>query len=288
VDLRQPFLGREAVLAGAVTRARLAGPGFRRLGPDVHVAAEVIDDLELRTRAAAIGVPGAVVGGYAAALLLDAGCGPRDADVELVVGARRVRGRPGVAIRQDVLAHDEVVEADGVLVTRPVRTALDLASRLPFVEAVVAVDALAHTWDFDPSALLSYPGRRANPRGSLRLPEVVAAADARAESPPETRTRLVLAHAGLARPELQHEVHDDRGRFVARLDLAWPALRIAVEYQGDHHRTDPVQWRRDNQRSADLAALGWLVLPATSYDLGRGRSLFVARVARALAERRVS
>ena len=39
--------------------------------------------------------------------------------------------------------------------------------------------------------------------------------------------------------------------------MAWPEHRVAVEYQGDQHRTDLVQWRRDQERWALLAAAGW-------------------------------
>jgi len=57
----------------------------------------------------------------------------------------------------------------------------------------------------------------------------------------------------------QHEVWDAGGAFVARLDLAWPELRVAVEYDGDHHR-DRTQHSRDLARHNRLRALGWTVL----------------------------
>lgn len=234
--------------------------------PDVHVAVGAPDDLRTRALAASLLVPGAVVGGYAAAELLEASCGPADAAVDLVVGRHRTRPRRGLLIRQDVLRDDEVVEVDGVRVTTPVRTAVDLACRLDHVEAVVAVDALARVGRFAPEQLLT---QRPGARGTRRLPQVVAEADPRAGSPPETRTRLALLAQGVPPADLQVEVFDALGLFVGRVDLGWRRARVGVEYQGDHHRTDVRQWRRDQARLAALAAAGWLILPATALALRR-------------------
>lgn len=58
--------------------------------------------------------------------------------------------------------------------------------------------------------------------------------DGGAQSPYETRTRLVLLAAGLPRPDTQLVVRD-RGRFVARLDMGWAAWKVAVEFDGAQH-----------------------------------------------------
>lgn len=285
MDFTQPFRGSAAVRAGEVSWRRLDGPRFDRLDHDTYVAADTVLDLSGRAVASALAMPGAVVGGYGAAELLESPCAPPNAMVELVVGRRRVRARRGVRIRQDVLEDDEIVDVDGTLVTSPLRTAFDLARRLGHVEAVVAVDALAHRHELDVAELATYPVLRDNPRGARRLPRVIADADARAESPPETRLRLVLTAAGLV-PEPQVQVRDEWGDDVARVDLGWRELRFALEYQGDHHRTDQEQWRRDVERIARLAAVGWLVLPVTALDLRRP-DLLVRRVRLALGRRRL-
>ena len=67
--------------------------------------------------------------------------------------------------------------------------------------------------------------------------------------------------------------------------MAWPEHRVAVEYQGDQHRTDLDQWRRDQERWALLAAAGWLVIPATWEDVHRRSATFAARVQAALTAR---
>lgn len=242
-------------------------------------------DLRGRALAAALGVPGAVVGGLAAAHIHGAACAPRDAIVDLVVGRRRLAPRDGVRLRQDVLADDEVVPFEGVTVTSPWRTMFDLACTLDHDEAVVAVDALAHLYRLDPGRLLAYPAARANPRGGRRVPAVVADADARAESRPETLARLLLRRAGLT-PTPQLPVYDARGVFVGRLDFAWEECKLGAEYQGDHHRTDRDQWLRDASRTADFASCGWSILPITSDDVFRRPAEFVRRTRAAVDARR--
>jgi hypothetical protein len=283
VDTSQPFRTRDAVAAGVPTRGQLAGPGFRALYRGAHVEASVADDIVLRARAAALLVEGAVVGGYAAAAVLGADCAPRGVPVDLVVGRRRLRARRGLAVRQDVLRPDEVVVVHGLRVTSPVRTAYDLVRALDAVEGVVALDALASVGEFEPGAILDHVAARVRPRGYRRLAPAVEAADPRAQSAPETRLRLSLIAHDVPRPELQYAVLDVPAAWVPHLDMAWPAKKVGVEYQGDQHRTDPVQWRRDQERWALLAAAGWLVIPATWEDLYRRPAAFAARVRAALA-----
>lgn len=281
----RPFRGSAARQSGDVTRGQLRGPTFRSLGPDIYAAAGVPVDLALRARAAALSVPSSVVGGYAAAELLEASCGPEDALVDLIVGRRRVRPRCGVRVHQVVLTDEEVTTLDDVTVTSPRRTAWDLARALDADDAVVAVDALARLGKFAPNELLVYPAARDNPRGTSSLQEVVGRADPRAESPMETRARLLLIEHGFPAPQLQVWVHDERGDRVGRIDLAWPALKIGLEYQGDDHRVDRRRYARDNVRAGDLATLGWLILPLTSFDVLVRPDVLVERVDRAFAAR---
>ena len=109
-----------------------------------------------------------------------------------------------------------------------------------------------------------------------RIARAAAAfADPRAESPPESRLRLLLARAGLPAVP-QFVVRDADGRFVARVDLAYPELCLAVEYDGAWHAEDG-QFARDRQRLNRLVAAGWVVLHVTAADLRRPDQL-VARV----------
>jgi hypothetical protein len=288
-DIPGPFRASEAIAAGRISRGRVAGPHVERLFPDVHAAADQVAgplDLAGRAKEAALYVTGppAVIGGYAAAELLGASCGPGSAPVDLVVGRRRVRPRPGLRIRQDVLAPDEIVSVDGLLVTSALRTAWDLVRQLDGVESVVALDALARVGTFDPSELLARAENHTRCRGRRRVAEAVARADPRAGSPPETRMRLALVAQGVPAAVPQLQVLDVAGWFVGRVDLGWEEAKVAAEYQGDHHRSDREQWMRDQARFAELAAAGWLVLPCTALDLRFPRA-FAKRVLAALADR---
>jgi very-short-patch-repair endonuclease len=99
----------------------------------------------------------------------------------------------------------------------------------------------------------------------------VALADRRSDSPMETRIRLALRFGGLPLPELQHPV----GPYA--LDLAYPAVRIAVEYNGRDH-LDPDRALRDLDREAYLTAAGWTVLRFGAYLVLRRPDRVAARV----------
>jgi very-short-patch-repair endonuclease len=170
-----------------------------------------------------------------------------------VVTPVRLRSRPGLRVRQDRLAADEVCDVDGIAVTAPLRTAYDLARRESLVDAVVAVDALARRHGFPPRWVVRFGYRHLGARGSARLPQVAALADARSGSPMETRVRLAVVLAGLPTPVPQHPV----GPYL--LDLAYPRERLAVEYDGAEHR-EQRRARRDLERRAYLTARGWRVL----------------------------
>lgn len=119
-------------------------------------------------------------------------------------------------------------------------------------------------------------------RGTAVADRAVRLLDGRAESPPESRLRVLLHLAGLPRPAVQHEVSDTAGRLVARLDLAYPTALLAVEYDGEHHR-DRRQWRRDLVRREALQQLGWRVLVVVAPELFGDPASVVDRVRTALA-----
>ncbi|MHA6785289.1 DUF559 domain-containing protein [Pseudonocardia saturnea] len=250
--LTEPFRGTAAIARGLVTPGQLRGPRFRRLFPDIHVLATAEVDLALRSRAAALFVAGCgVLGGYSAAELLGASCGPADAPAEVVLlDGHRQRPLRGLLVRRDRLVAADITHVRGVPVTTPRHTAYDLARRLPLTEAVVAVDALAFAHGFDPADLLAIARAHLGARGTGQLAEVVGLANPLAESPMETRIRLALLFGGLPLPVVQYPV----GPY--RLDMAYPALGIGIEYDGREHLT-PERAMRDLDRQAYLTAAGW-------------------------------
>lgn len=265
MDFRSPFRGSRAVADGLLTPKMLRGPRFRRLFPDVYVAADVQVDLALRSRAAYVLVEGrGALGGYSAAELLGASCGPENAPAE-VVSPSRMRSRPGLLVREERVPSEELWQGSGLVVTSPLHTAYRLACRLPLVEAVVAVDALAYKFVLDPRDVVRFGYRYLGAPGSAKLPEVARLADPLAQSPMETRIRLAIRLDGLPLPVLQHPV----GPYA--VDMAYPAIKLAVEYDGREHLTQE-RAMRDLRRQAYLTAAGWDVLRFRARDvLGKPR-----------------
>ena len=106
--------------------------------------------------------------------------------------------------------------------------------------------------------------------------------DPRAESPPESRLRVHIVRAGLPVPTPQFQVFVD-GEFLARVDLAWPKIKLALEYDGQWH-SDPGQLGRDRSRLRALNQAGWYVYHVTREDLRDVESL-MRNLAAVLAER---
>ncbi|MGW8483100.1 endonuclease domain-containing protein [Microbacterium sp. NPDC055903] len=120
--------------------------------------------------------------------------------------------------------------------------------------------------------------------GCRRVRDALDRAREGVESPKETTTRLALIDAGLPEPAVQHQVTTE-GRFVARVDLAYVDAKIAIEYEGDGHRTSKEQWRTDIARQRELERLGWIVIRITEQDLTHGALPLVSAVTAALAAR---
>ena len=109
--------------------------------------------------------------------------------------------------------------------------------------------------------------------------------DGGAESPQETRLRLVLVRAGLPQPVTQIPVADRWGRVVRRIDMGWPQWQVGVEYDGEQHWSDPRQHAEDIERLEFLAAAGWLIVRVSATQL-RYQQLAVADRARTALCRR--
>jgi very-short-patch-repair endonuclease len=145
------------------------------------------------------------------------------------------------------------------------RTAWELALRLDLVEAVTYCDALAARRRFDAASLAGYLRQRSGWHGCRTAGQVFDLVDGRSESPQESRLRVHMALAGLPPPVPQYEVRVGN-RFVARVDFAWPDLKVAMEYDGVWH-ADADQLIRDRARLNQLQAAGWYVHHVTMRDM---------------------
>ncbi|WBB79180.1 hypothetical protein O7606_23860 [Micromonospora sp. WMMD882] len=273
---------------GLLTWTMLRGRAWQRLLPDVYVhrAGHQSDDHRLWCEAVALVLPpGAAIAGLSAAYLWGAGGLPAGAPVTVVLPrAARMRPHARVSVTRSVLADDDLTTQAGLPVTTTVRTAFDLARRPPRTDAVVAVDALLRRRVVDLPTLREYAAARSGWPGLPQLREVLALADPLAGSPMESRLRLLLLDAGLPPPATQHDVHDAAGRFVCRVDLAYPARRVAVEYEGTPSR-EPAQVRQEASRFQALRAAGWRVVRCTADDVLRHPARTARMVAGALRVR---
>lgn len=284
------FRGSVAVAAGLTTWGRLRGRGYRRLFPDVYARRrDEPPSFALRSRAAARLVEGrGVLSGYSAAELLGASCAPPGAPVEVtLLDGGRFRPRPGLLVHRDRIAPGELRTVGDVTVTYPIRTAFDLARRLELVEAVVAVDRLANQCRFNPDLLLHFLVHYRRARGNNRVCEVLAHAERYSGSPMETRLRMLLVQAGLPRPKAQWVVQDPVARTAVWLDLAYPQLRIGIEYDGDEH-TRPDQVLRDIGRGTRLLDRDWLIYRYTKNEIRTQGQLIVDEVTRARERRTIA
>jgi very-short-patch-repair endonuclease len=247
---------------------------------DVYVHRDTEVTHELRARAAAALLPHAVITGHSAAVLWGVDiAGPED-DVEVTLppGSHMVRVL-GLRTRRAALDPTHVWSRKGIAATSPEETALRLGTTLPLDAAVVAADQLIRTGAVDLIGMRRHVASARGP-GSARARRVADLADGLAESPQETRLRLLIGRSQLPAPVAQFRVVVD-GHRVARVDFAWPEKKVALEYDGLWH-AEVGQFARDRQRLNRLQAAGWRVVFVTAADLHHSERL-IERIVVALA-----
>jgi len=219
-------------------------------------------------------------------------------DVSVLAPGRVPRGR-GVRGHQLSAGQVTVVDGPGGLRTAsPASTWAQLGSmvRHPYdltaiADAVILTPRIAGPFGRvlrEPLASLAdleVELRRGRRIGAANLDEALRRARPGAVSRPETWCRLTIVDAGLPEPFLDHDVYDEGGQFVGCVDLAYPELRIAIEYEGDHHRLDARQWNRDILKHDRLVELGWRVIRVTKSMLFEHPGELAARVRAALRSR---
>lgn len=278
--VREPFIGSEALATGALTRHRLRSR-FVAVHPDVYVAPGT--ELTATTRACAAWLWSrrrGIVAGRSAAALHGAKWVDHRAPAQLLYEHRRPP--PGINTWSDSLSHNEVRSIGDMLATSAARTAFDIACRNPVGKAVAALDALVRATDLDIAEAQLLADRYTSHRNVRRARRALTMVDAGAESPRETWLRLLLIDADYPCPRTQIPVHGQYGELVAVLDMGWEDIKLAVEYEGDHHRSDRRQFNRDIARLESLTELGWIVIRVTAEDTAGG---ILARVSAAWKRR---
>ena len=263
-----PFIGSEAVASGALAPYGLRAK-FMAIHPDIYVPRGTELSAVARARTAWLwSHRRGVVAGRSASALHGAKWVDANRPAEIIYDNRH----PPAAIRtwSDSIESDEVALLDGMKVTTPARTALDLGCRYRVDEAVAMIDALTratHLKIDDVERLAQrYRGRRGIRRARAMLPFV----DSGAESPRETWLRLLLIRAGFPSPQTQIPIYDEYGQLIAVLDMGWEHVKVAVDYEGDHHWMDRRRFSHDIRRAEAVTELGWIDIRVTAEDTAGG------------------
>ena len=280
----RPFTRAQARAAGIGDR-ELRGSGYRQLLHGVYVSSRAPDEPLSRARAALlVHPPGAVATHVSAARIRRV---PVPADpLEHVTVSRPEdrRQRHGLRCHVASLAQADITVVEGVRISAPHRMFLELASALGLVDLVVVGDFLVKRKLLTCESLVHYCATTTE-RYAARARRAAAYVRDRVDSPMETRLRMLLVLAGLPEPQVNLELHDDHGVLVMRLDLSYPQVRLAVEYDGRQHLDDVRQWERDLERRDDLEGGSWRLLVVTSKGIYREPARTVERVWKALADR---
>lgn len=177
---------------------------------------------------------------------------------------------------------------DGIPVTTPTRTIVDL-SRVSSAEQIeIALDNARHRGLTDATRVRQDLDRLQRPNGTKRIEAVLDLKledDAPPESPLESRAAIALREGGLPAPTPQFVVHDGTG-FVGRVDFAWPDQMVILEVDGFSIHGNRAAWERDHIRQNRLVAAGWRVLRTTHEQLSEPEAV-VTELRRSLGAVRV-
>ena len=278
-----PFVGTEAIRSGAWTERelrrscnRIYRNVYQRRGSQLTAADRAIAAWLWSGKRA-------VVAGNSAAALLGARWVDPCAPAELVCD--RTRPPALIITRNEELSAGETTAVDGVPVTSAARTAFDIGRRPGLTAALIRIDPLARATGVAANDVYPLMESHRGARGMKQLRQVLPLVDAGAESPQETRTRLVLTAGGLPKPQTQIVVRNVWGAVVARIDMGWEEWLVGVEYDGPQHWTDPRIRATDIDRTAELERRGWRLIRVGA-DLLRHRPDVVVDRARTALQAR--
>ncbi|MBI3223917.1 MAG: hypothetical protein HYZ39_02540 [Mycolicibacterium cosmeticum] len=251
-----PFVGSEAVASGRLHKHQLRTQ-YTAIFPNIYVPREQEPTTWERAYAAWLwSIRAGVIAGLTATALHGARYVEETEPIELYSPSRRPP--VGIVTHKGGMTASEIVDRGGVPITTVERTAFDLGRLDPLDEAVARLDALGNATGFKAVDVLRMARERhSGARGMRRLVEALDFYDAGAESPRETWLRLLVIRNGYPRPTTQIPVLSADGQRRYFLDMGWAERKLAIEYDGDHHRYDPIQFARDIVRSEDLDELDW-------------------------------
>lgn len=196
-------------------------------------------------------------------------------DVEITVPRRtHLRPRPGIVLRRRDLSPVEFVVDRHVTVATEALAALETAVALP--DGSVFLDRALQRHVRFPAVYRAYC-RNMGRHGASEAGRLVAAAADRADSAAERLLVRLLRQAGIGGWVLGHPF----GPY--RIDLAFPAQRVAIEVDGWAWHVDAERFRTDRRKGNAITRGGWDLLRFTWHDLDGTPARTVAEVADTLA-----
>ncbi|MCV7356702.1 endonuclease domain-containing protein [Mycolicibacterium fluoranthenivorans] len=257
----QPFIGSVEIRRGALTRRGLARDHVA-LYRDVYVRRDIELTARIRAQAAWLS-SGATLAGVSAAAVLGTKWLNPNMPAEIIRADRHAQA--GIVVHTWQLGERETCRAGGAECTTPARTAFDLGRRYAAQVAVPVLDALMNATGVTREEVAVVIDAHPGFRGVANVRAVLDLVDGGAESPQESRLRLLLVEAGLPRPETQIVFRDLR----IRVDLGWRRWKVAVEYDGVQHWSDARQRSWDIDRIALLEDAGWSVVRVSAEMMAR-------------------
>ncbi|TDC38823.1 hypothetical protein E1281_38985 [Actinomadura sp. KC345] len=268
-----------------MTAQQLRSGQYRRVLYDVYVSASLDDSVHVRCDAAALILPQtAVFCGVTAARLYGVPVPDGDLRVHAAVPATAstVPRIKQLKVHSYSIPAGQVCNLHGCRVIGPERLFLELAAAVPRIDLIIAGDHMLRrqvsTRERLNAFLRDCHRRRGVRKARLAMPHL----EPRSDSPPETRLRMLIVDAGLPRPVANQDVFNDWGVWLARPDLSYPAVKIAIEYEGLHHQQDHGQYSRDIERDGRMIDDGWLVIRVNKDGLFRTPRQVVNRIRKAL------
>jgi very-short-patch-repair endonuclease len=282
---RPVVLTRAKARALGIPLSDLLGHDFTRLFHDTYVPSVKVINLRLRASTIMKRLPAATHVSHHTAVRLWGGVAPDSADIHVSMASREARcRRAGVAAHLAAAAAQTTVY-DGIPISTPVQSFLDLASvGATLVDLVVAGDGLVRANDLEPQdfvvAAEAFEGR--NAKRARRAASLVRAG---VDSPMETRIRLLIVFARLPEPHVNFILRIAGGKWRWRFDLCYPEYKLIIEYDGRQHAFDGEQWSHDLERREWLDQDGWRIIIVTAEGIYQEPLRTLQRMRSALEER---
>lgn len=261
----EPFTRADAADMG-IPLHHLYGPRFRTVMRGAFVDARIPDSLVIRTKAALrVGAPGGTASHHTAACLWTANA-ERSGYIHLAYQATRQCSRDEIKVHRYTYPL-EVNGRHGIPVTSPGMTFMHLAVVFDLVKLTAFGDMLVKRKVISVEDLVSYAGAWEH-HGYRLGRQAAGCVRARVDSVTESNLRMLLVLAGFPEPVVNFSIYRPDGTELYRLDLAYPELMLAIEYDGRWH-DDPAQIAKDERRRAWLRQQGWTIIVVKADGLYR-------------------